>query len=351
MYKTVTRNLRKRKRIAQTWSLETTTMFQPGEESIAEATYGEAEALREGRKTRGRHRLYYDHRYGVCDDLTREDMLRIAIAEAFGEAIEWNDVDGIVDEFYDTRSDPAASRRFFLNAQTSASDAWIAMHEWEACGRPDLSLKDGELVTLGFDGSVRSDATALVATSVATGHQELLGCWEPPDDADEDWQVDRESVDAAVANAMRRFEVCAFFGDPPHWSDFLDRWSAQYGARMQVYATKSKPLEWWTNRPGPMVEALQRYHEAVLEKRVTHTPPADRIEGVKDLAVTFRRHVLNARRQPSRAGLQIRKPYPKSPDRIDACMAAVLSWSARMEAVAQGVKPKSKTRYVPKRIR
>ncbi|MFH8737376.1 hypothetical protein [Streptomyces sp. NPDC017964] len=38
MYATVTRNLRRRKRGAQTWYLETTTMFAPGQDSVAERT-------------------------------------------------------------------------------------------------------------------------------------------------------------------------------------------------------------------------------------------------------------------------------------------------------------------------
>jgi len=38
MYAVVTRNLRKRKKAAGTWYLETTTMFAPGRDSVAEAT-------------------------------------------------------------------------------------------------------------------------------------------------------------------------------------------------------------------------------------------------------------------------------------------------------------------------
>jgi phage terminase large subunit-like protein len=49
MYKTVSRNMRKRKKIAGTWFLETTTMFAPGQESVAEGTYGLAEKISEGR--------------------------------------------------------------------------------------------------------------------------------------------------------------------------------------------------------------------------------------------------------------------------------------------------------------
>jgi hypothetical protein len=125
MYATVTRNLRKRKKIAEPWFLETTTMFAPGEESVAEQTYDYAAKLEERaadgapKYKRLRHRLLYDHRWGECEDLSREDQLRAAILEAFGEAIEWNDIEGILDEFYDPRKDPDDSRRYFLNARTS----------------------------------------------------------------------------------------------------------------------------------------------------------------------------------------------------------------------------------------
>jgi hypothetical protein len=353
MYKTVTRNLRKRKRIAQTWYLETTTMFQPNEDSVAEKTYGEAEAIREGRKKRGRARLMYDHRYGECADVRVEADLRAAIMEAFGEAIDWNDIDGIVDEFYDTRADEQSSRRFFLNAQTSSADAWLKFEEWDACKRPELGLRDRDFVTLGLDGSLRDDATALVATRISDGHQELIGCWEKGEDDGDDWEVDREAVDSAVAAAFRRFEVGAFFCDPPHYGDYIAKWTNEFGEKLQAWGSiKAKPLEYWTTRAGIMVEALAEYRQAVREQRVTYTPPDDRVNKEHDLAVTFTRHVLNARRhEKNRAGLLISKATQKSDKKIDACMAAVISWAARNACIAKGAKSQRKLQYAAKRIR
>ncbi|MCC2661291.1 MAG: Phage terminase-like protein large subunit, partial [Arthrobacter sp.] len=176
MYDTVVRNLDKRKREG-TWFLETTTMYAPGEESVAEATYGEAEALADGRKV-GEHRLLYDHRWGECDDLADEEKLRAALIEAFGEAMLWNDLDSLVNGIRDTRRDPQASRRYFLNALTSTSDAWLRAEEWAACGRPDKSLKPKDLVCLGFDGSINDDSTCLVACRVEDGHLQLLAAFE-----------------------------------------------------------------------------------------------------------------------------------------------------------------------------
>lgn len=352
MYRTVTRNLRKRKKIAGTWFLETTTMFAPGQDSVAESTFRTAEAIKEGRTRR--QKLLYDHRWGECANLADEKALRAAIADAYGDAMDWNDLDGLVDEFFDPRSLVEDSRRYFLNAETSASDSWLAAHEWKACADPTRFLEDRDLVTLGFDGAVSDDSTALVACRVSDGHLELLGCWEKPDIPPPDWQVDREAVDAAVAAAMARFEVVGFYGDPAHWQDYLDRWSGEFGERMRVKATASRPMEWWTNRPKLMVAALERFHEAASakgSKGLSYTPAADRTGHEAAMASTLTRHVLNARRRVGRMGVTIAKEYPRSPKKIDAAMAAVLAYEARADAVAGGVRPAGTGSYVPKRLR
>ncbi|TDC02113.1 terminase [Micromonospora fluostatini] len=380
MYKTVTRNLRKRKKVAGTWYLETTTMFAVGEDSMAERTFVEAQSILEGRK-RGNPRLLYDHRWGECADLFDEEALRAALEEAYGDAKAWMDIDGLVDEFLDTRNDVVDSRRYFLNAQSAAADAWLTANEWDAAGRPDRALVDKDVVTLGFDGSRDSDATVLVACRVSDGHLELLHCQEPPealpgataklskaarkrtvrddDEFDDDaintmavqWQVDRVAVDLAVAEAMKRFEVVGFYCDPALWQEYVDAWTATYGDKMKVKATQGRPLEWWTNRPKPMVTALERFYDALVVKALSFTPAADRTGRVAELARTLRRHALNARRRPSRAGLQIGKDFPKSPRRIDAVMAAVLAFEARGDAVAAGVQTRKRKSYAAKRIR
>jgi hypothetical protein len=354
MYRTVTRNLRKRKATSGTWFLETTTMFAPGEESAAEATFDEADAIRENRKKRGRHRLLYDHRWGECKDLADEVSLRAAIVDAYGDAMLWMDLDGLVDEFYDLRNTAADSRRYFLNAKTSTADGWLTEQEWNACRRPGVWLKRNDLITLGLDGSIRDDATALVACRVEDAHLELLAIWEKPEGpAGETWSVNREAVDAAVANAMKMYDVAGFFADPAHWQDYLDRWHNEYAEKMRVKATVKKPLEWWTNIPTKMVAALERFHEAVLDERLGYTPAEDRAEGSKEyqLTLTLKRHALNARRRESRSGLQIGKEAPKSAKKIDAIMSAVLAYEARCEAIAAGIRPRQPELLIPRRIR
>jgi hypothetical protein len=357
MYRTVTRNMRKRKKISGTWFLETTTMFAPGEESMAELTYAEAEALREGRKKRGRHRVLFDHRWGECRDTADEDALRAALQEAYGDAMLWIDLDGLVDEFYDLRNTEADSRRYFLNARTSVADAWVREQEWAACKRPGRVLKRRDMVTLGLDGSVggaNADATALVACRVTDGHLELIGLWEKPEGPEgEGWQVDREAVDARVAWAMKHFEVVGFYMDPAHWQDYCDRFTAEFGEKMQVKATVKRPLEWWTNRPVPMSAALERLYEAIVEERVSYTPADDLGEGTREfeLALAHTRHMLNARRREHRGGILIGKEHPHSPRKIDAAMASTLAYEATCDARAAGIKPRGPVLTVPRRIR
>lgn len=364
MYRTVTRNLRKRKKVDGTWYLETTTMFAPDQDSMAQKTYEQAELLKEGRLKVGRWRLLYDHRWGECRNPANEPELRYALTEAYGDAMEWMDLDSLVDDFYDLRNEVADSRRYFLNARTSSSDAWIKEHEWAACKRPaSRPLQPGDFIALGFDGSRRGDASALVAVRIYRGdkldgdpdmHIELLGCWEKPDDAGDDWQVDREGVDAAVYNAMKTYKVAGMYADPAGWQDYLDRWTNQWGEQMLVRATAKAPMEFWTNRDRPMVSALERFRDAILDQVVGYTPAEDRAPGSDEAkrALTLKRHVLNAKAKVrGRVGIVIEKAHHKSKQKIDAAMAATLAVECAFDALAQNVKPVVDNRYVPKRLR
>lgn len=330
MHKVVRRNLGKRKE-AEPWSMETSTMYRPGENSVAENTHDYAKKINEGKvRERG---LLFDHVSAPPEtDLADRESLVAGLKVAYGPAAAWMDLDGIVSEIYDPQSDPSDSRRYWLNLVVSSSDSWISHEEWARCA--DLKvIPDDDMVTLGFDGSVREDSTALVACRVSDGHLELLGCWQKPEGAaGEGWQVDRDAVDSTVAAAMTRFNVVGFYADPAHWQDYLDAWHREYGDKMQVHATRERPLEFWCNRTRVVITALERFREAVVDRNLTH-------DG--DHVLTG--HILNARRRYSRSGLTISKEHPSSPRKIDAAMAATLAYEARCDAVAAGVSAK-KTR-------
>ncbi|MGE3503031.1 MAG: hypothetical protein AB7H19_14440 [Porticoccaceae bacterium] len=345
MHATVRRNLAKRKE-AEPWSLETSTMYMPGEDSVAERAHGYAQQIREGKVRRAR--LLFDHREGPADvDLTDEQELRAALREVYGPFAEVMDLERIISEIWDPRNDPADSRRYFLNQPTSSTDAWLAQHEWAGCADATKVVADRSAITLGFDGSRQrsrgvTDATALIGCRVSDGHLFELGVWEQPDGpAGDGWEVPTTAVDAAVQDAFRRYNVVGFFADPAKWESYVAAWEAAYGGKLKVKATQAHPIQWWMSggRSQQIVRALEQFHGAVVDRELSH-----------DGSFALTRHVLNARRRVSRSGLQIAKEHPDSPRKIDAAVAAVLAYQARLAAIAAGIGRARTSGFVPRRI-
>lgn len=348
MFRVVSRNLRKRKKTAGTWYLETTTMYAPGEESIAEDTYRLADLIIEKRARRAR--LLFDHRWADVESLEpiqvpdedrpgrkraeteKEylDRLRDAFIEAYGDAIEWNDPDDLIDGLFDTHQTESETRRYFFNALVAATNAWVQVHEWAACGielrrkaareagEPwsFIPPKRGDTITLGFDGGRSSDATVLIACRVSDGYLFPIRIWEVPDGPErKGWQIDRDEVDAVVVATHEKFNVVAFFGDPPLWQDYIDKWEREFGEQYVVKASASKAIEWWTKRDAPMSEALERIHTAITTKAVIHGNHH-----------VLTRHVTNARRWPRRGGVVIGKDKKGSPNKMDAAVGITLAY-------------------------
>lgn len=345
MYATVRRNMAKRKAAAP-WSLETSTMYLPGEDSVAEGSHALAKLIREGKTKLAR--LLFDHREAPADvDLTDEVAVRAALAEVYGPFAEVMDIDRILAEIWDPRNSAQDSRRYFFNQADGAEDSWLLAHEWKA--RVDLKVvADRETITLGFDGSrARSrgvtDATALIACRLSDGHvfEPLEHCvWEQPDGpAGKNWRVPVAEVLAAVDTCFTRYNVVGFYADPAKWETTVAEWEAKYGRQLKVKATREHPVEFWMTggRSIITVRALEQFHSAVVDAEMTH-----------DGSYALTRHVLNARRRTSRTGLQISKPNPDSPMKIDAAVASVLAWQARLDALAKGI---GNTSFIPYRIR
>ena len=177
------------------------------------------------------------------------------------------DLDGIVAEIWDPQNDVSDSRRYWLNQVVAASDSWIAPAEWKAVADATRSLHDNDMVTLGFDGSVRDDSTALVACRVEDGHLELLGCWEKPDGPGGD--TGRSIGWRSTPRCSGRSTGSRLSGSTRTRRTTRTTWTSGWrssAARCRVRATAQRPLEWWTTRPKPMVDALERFHEAVVSR-------------------------------------------------------------------------------------
>lgn len=316
-------------------TVEGPNAFTPGDESVAEDTFRDYQKILEGKsKTKGILMVYREAPPDT--DLSDRDSLLQGLAHVYGDAAAWNDFDRLIEDIWDTGTDPDDARRFYLNQMTQATDAWFARDEWMACyrSREDSNLVDGEMVALGFDGSRKrekgvTDATVLVACRIDDGKLFEIASWEQPDGPDaQDWEIPMSEVDLVVRDTFRRFNVVAFFADPARWESYMDTWEAEFGSNLKVKSSPQHPIRFWVSGAGlgKFVAALRRFHDAVIDREVLHAG---------DPVIT--RHVLNARRRGTRYGLSIAKATPDSPNKIDGAIAATLAYEARNRAIADGV--------------
>lgn len=312
-------------------SIETTNCWVPGEESVAESTAEYADKIAAGEAVDAGLMRY--HPQAHVENLSDEDDVREALGTLYRDS-PWVNIDRIVAEIYDLGTHPADARRFYLNEVSSAEDAWIGQPEWAAISDPTEIVADGEVVTLGFDGSRKrsrgvTDATALIGCRVEDGHLFELAVWEQPNGpAGDTWQVPTSEVDAAVRMAFDRFQVVGMYCDPAKWESYVAQWEASYSSQLLVTASRQHPMEWWMTggRASLIVRALEQFQSAVIDKEISH-----------DGGYHLTSHILNARRRVTRFGVQIAKEHPDSARKIDAAIAAVLAWQARLQAVATGI--------------
>lgn len=310
-------NLAKRP-LADPWALETTTAPEPGAASVAEETMEYARTLAEKRQT---SRLFFFHRQ-ASDHHALETTagLRAAVVEASGPYLaQWAPIDRIVETFTEPDADRAYLERVWLNRPVQAAGLAFDVAQWRTLVRPGYVVPEGAVITLGFDGSRFDDNTALVGTEVESGYQWPLGIWAPVNG-----EIAEPEVDGVVADAFERWTVARMYCDPPKWEGWISTWAGRYGDK--------RVLPWWTNRRKPMAYALRAYTTAIAAGEVSHS--GDR---------TLEHHLANARRlytnlvdEQGQPLWILRKERPDSPNKIDAAMAATLSWEARNDALTAG---------------
>ena len=320
LHSTVRRNLGKRA-IAEAWSFETSAAWQPGEDSVAEQLARHWQALATEGATDPT--MYVDHREAPeVVDFDDDDELEAALRHVYGPAAQWLDLPRIMAEIRDPQTDATEARRFWLNQPSTVADAWLEPEMVERAAAPGEGLERGLPVTLGFDGSLSDDATALIACTLGERPRLLtLGIWEPALDASPaeraEWVVDKRAVDAAIADAFERFTVVLMYADPPYWSPELAAWGAEYGDAVREFSTA---------RDGRIVPAAIALQTGLITGELEH-----------DGAPALMRHLKNARTRPTRYGLTLRKDREHSPNEIDAAMAGVLAFQARIDAIAGGL--------------
>jgi hypothetical protein len=331
-HSTMLANIPKRK-IADAWSLETTTAPAPGENSVAESTMEYAAAVGDGRIRDSR--LFFFHRQASdAHDITTDVGRRAAVLEASGPAAAWSDVEGILSQFQDPEADLAYLERVWLNRPVKSAERAFNVEDFKACHRPDYKIPDGAKVTLGFDGSKSEDSTGLVATEIVTGFQQTVGKWERPyGPAGEGWKVPADEVAAAVATAFETWDVWKLYADPPYWESMVADWEGTYG--------DERVVEWLTRLWRKTADAIRGFVNAIDDRELGHDGDAAYVRHVGN---SFKRP-LPMRTEDGRPLWVIQKERKESPNKIDIAMAGILSWQARCDAIAAGVTNEGESVY------
>ncbi len=328
-YRTMLANLPKRM-VADAWSLETTTAPAPGENSVAEETMTYAAAVAEG-KAKDATLFFFHRQASDGHDMTTKKGIRAAVVEASGPAARWSNIEAIVEQWSDPTADRAYLERVWLNRLVQSQAKALDAQRWAAAARHGYTIPDGSLVVIGFDGSRRRDATAMVVTEIETGFQHLWRAWEKPfiqhaTPESDAWEVPQGEVKEAMAAAFDRWNVWRVYADPPYWETTVDEWAGEYG--------EERVVKWSTRQWHRMADACRAYHNAIVDGTLSH-----------DGNELFARHIANAQRlelqgradNGERLWVMV-KERPDSPKKIDAAVAGCLSWLARSDAIAAGAK-------------
>lgn len=310
-------------------SVETTNAYLPGENSVAEDSQAYWESIQRGDVENPG--LMYDFRQAPpTTPYERGPERRAGLVAVYGDAAKenggWVDLDRIEQEMDDPATKEADGRRFYFNQITQGSLQWIDPVKWEACFDKHLRpLDKTDAITLGFDGGLRDDSTALVACRIEDSAIFPIKVWEKPDNAKE-WEVDFVSVDLFVREYLSEYNVIRMNCDPAYWQDIVGRWASDFDGIV---------WEFWTNRKKPMAESNERFHTAVALNAIKHR---------NDEVLT--RHVLNAHTEETPWGDILRKDIRGGSRKIDAAIASVLAFEARGEAIEDGFLAKKKKNTV-----
>lgn len=328
MFEVISRNAGK-SRDGAARVLQVTNAHESDRDSVAERTWNAYSSVLEGR-SRSSGQLYWAVEAPANVDMSDRKQL-VAALETVYDGAPWISLDRIVEEIWDPRTSQDISTRYYLNKPSSPQDGLIASKDWDGLRNPDLVLNPGDVITLGFDGSLREDSTALVAQRISDRAFFLLAISEKPEGPNaDDWEVNPQEFSDLIANTFEKYEVVGMAADVHPFETYIEQWENDYSDRLKVKITPKTWLAYdMRSNQQRTTKANEGFIEAVLQKVVQH-----------DGNLTLRRHVLNTRRRPNRVGISFGKESKGSSRKIDAYAALLLSEIARAEYVANGERPR-----------
>lgn len=333
-YDTMGNNLAKRA-VDDPWELTCTTAGDPNEPSVARDQYQTGLKTAEG-KIQVERTFFYHRQTSDANAKfdTMGDRIR-ALKESSGpEVAAYRDLFSVAAEWDKSGADKTYLERVWCNRWTQSSQTAFDADAFRALGDEELFIEPGALVTLGFDGAVTQDSTALVMTDVENGVQNLIGIWERPDEA-ETWRVPIEEVNDLVESVFESYNVWRMYCDPPYWQESISRWSGLF---------EGKIIEWPTRNLNNIYYAIRSYKEAIDSGDLAHNGDPDLLRHIANAGVNYMTQVDDEGYQKYRLSkiTQDRK--------FDAAMAAILSWQARLDALKSGAENEVQVQ-VPMRIR
>jgi phage terminase large subunit-like protein len=296
LHATITRNITKR-RIANGWMLETSTMYAPGEESVAEETH---------KTSKSNPSVLFDHREAPADtDINDDDSLREALRHVYGVAAEWTNIEGIIqDEFRNPQKRESDNRRYWLNQPVTLEERFVTPEQWDDIEDSKRSIPDGSRVVLAFDGSKSNDSTALTVVLIDdVPHVDVVDCWEKPESAPHGWEVDILAVETSIREACKKWRVQEIAADTYLWARSL-----------QVLADEGLPAVAFPQSAVRMTPATKRLYDLIVTKGVTQSGDE-----------RLRRHMLNACvKDDHNRGYRLAKEDPNSERKIDLAVTTVM---------------------------
>lgn len=208
----------------------------------------------------------------------------------------------------------AEFRRFFCNQFTASPEHWLPPGAMEARAVV-RTVEPGTEITIGFDGSLARDSTALVGCTLeAVPHLFVIACWEKPPTSGPEWRVPVLEVEEKIRWACRQWKVVRAGFDPAFWQRSLEV-LADEGLPVEVFQSHNATL---------MVPACGKFYDAVTNAGLTHDGDARLL-----------RHTANCIVKTDSRGQRISKDHKDSARHIDLTVAAVIALDLCLRARAE----------------
>ena len=198
-----------------------------------------------------------------------------------------------------------------LNQWVNVKQAWLPPGAWENLAEDDVRLEPGDEYVIGFDGSFKSDSTAVVGI-IKQRHEDdvfrvfRIASWEKDFAIDDDsWVVDKQAVVAKVLEFTRENPGCVeLVADVSYWQDEAFQWS-----------DAGLPVVEYPQTLNRLVPATAKLYEGIMAGKIRH-----------DGDHAIQRHLDNCILKMHNGGSRLTKDYRNPRLKIDLAIALLMAY-------------------------